>query len=248
MISFQNKGTALESFNPVMKLVVLIAFCVALFLSSDLTRTLALLLLLVALYMVARLSPKKLGGSRFIVTLSISLVLINLLFTRDGEILLKYHFLVITKAGIANGLQKASLFIGVVFSSMLFVATTNTSQFVNSIMQIGVPYRYAYMIVTSMSLAPVFQIEASTVRNAQVARGLSIDSGNVRKITKMARFTFMPLIMSALSKVDSLTISMEGRAFGIYKKRSYYRESKYRGSDILYFVIGMAAILLILLY
>ncbi|HPR41888.1 MAG TPA: energy-coupling factor transporter transmembrane component T [Candidatus Methanofastidiosa archaeon] len=248
MITFQNRGTVLESFHPVLKMVVLVTYCVALFMSDDLFRTALLLGLLALMYIMARLSPRRLGGLRFIITLSLSLVLINVLFTRDGDPLIKYHFLLITREGIENGILKASLFVGVIFSSMLFVSTTNTSQFVNGIMQIGVPYRYAYMIVTSMSLAPVFQIEASTVRNAQVARGLRIDAGSVGKIMKMARFTFIPLIMSALSKVDSLTISMEGRAFGIYKKRSYYRKCSMGASDVVSFSLSMAALLLIILY
>jgi len=169
---------------------------------------------------------------------------LEMLMSIDDAII-KYYFLVVTEEGIMNGLQKASLFVGVIFSSMLFVATTNTSQFVNGMMQVGMSYRYAYMIVTSMSLAPVFQIEASTVRNAQVARGLSIDAGNVGKIVKIVRFTFMPLIMSALSKVDSLTISMEGRVFGIYEKRSYYRECRIGAKDMAIFMAAFAILTLI---
>jgi len=248
MIRYKNNATMLGRFHPILKLFLLISICVSFFMVHDIIKLLLLLLTIAVLYLHSRVSPREVGGFRFFITLSIALIVINLLFTRDGETLFRYGFIIITKEGFLNGIQKTSLLIGVIFSSMLFVATTNTSQFANAIMQMGVPYRYAYMMVTSMSLAPVFQMEASTVRNAQVARGLRIDVGNISKIVNMARFTFMPLIVSALSKVDSLTISMDGRGFGIYKNRSYLKESKIRKMDMVIFISGLAVLTAICAY
>lgn len=55
----------------------------------------------------------------------------------------------------------------------------------------------------------------------------------------LARQFFMPLLVSALGKVDGLAVSMEGRCFGKYPTRTFFREVHPTRQD------GIAAILLL---
>ncbi|HEY3273004.1 MAG TPA: energy-coupling factor transporter transmembrane protein EcfT, partial [Methanocella sp.] len=54
-----------------------------------------------------------------------------------------------------------------------------------------------------------------------------------------ARFTMMPLVVSALSKVDVLVISMEGRAFGVKPGRTFIRDSRYAGRDAVVIILAL---------
>ncbi|MHC1605041.1 MAG: energy-coupling factor transporter transmembrane component T family protein [Candidatus Methanofastidiosia archaeon] len=242
MIRYQKKATIIDRFDPVLKLVLLVIFCLSFFLVNNILKTAGLLLMLAITFLVSRISTAQLGSARFFLTFSIILVLVNALFTKNGKIVFGYSSFIITEEGIIQGLQKAFLFLGIIFSSLLFVATTDTSKLSHSLMRTGLPYRYGFMLVMAISLAPVFWVEYSTVRNAQVARGLKADVGNVSKISKFARFTFVPLIISALSKVDSLTISMEGRGFGLYKRRTYLKNSDITKGDIALFLFSICLI------
>jgi energy-coupling factor transport system permease protein len=91
----------------------------------------------------------------------------------------------------------------------------------------------------------VFESEAGTVRCAQQARGLDIDGQGLRALINSARYTLLPLVVSALSKVDVLVISMEGRAFGIRPWRTTLRRSRFAASDLV--VLAVAVVLFVIL-
>jgi len=57
------------------------------------------------------------------------------------------------------------------------------------------------------------------------------------KVSLIIRYLFVPLVVSALSKVDSLTISMESRAFGLYQKRTYREQRSFTRRDWLQAVL-----------
>ncbi len=47
----------------------------------------------------------------------------------------------------------------------------------------------------------------------------------------LARQFFLPLLVSALSKVDAMAVSMEGRGFGQYRSRTFLREVRFSRAD-----------------
>ena len=83
-------------------------------------------------------------------------------------------------------------------------------------MRAGLPYRYGYALITALRLVPVFEQEGQTVYNAQLARGVQYDVRSLRRFLLLGRQFFLPLLVSALGKVDALAVSMEGRCFGKY--------------------------------
>ena len=48
---------------------------------------------------------------------------------------------------------------------------------------------------------------------------------------RAVKYLYVPLVISALSKVDELTISMENRAFGLYSARTYLNGEGLSGKD-----------------
>lgn len=58
-------------------------------------------------------------------------------------------------------------------------------------------------------------------------RGLRIDQAGLRGLVRSIRCTVGHLIVSALSRVDSLVVSMDGRAFGCKKTRTFVTEHRY---------------------
>jgi energy-coupling factor transporter transmembrane protein EcfT len=72
---------------------------------------------------------------------------------------------------------------------------------------------------------------------AQKSRGITPEVTGLRKIVRTIQYTFFPLLVSALSRVDSLSISMDGRGFGYGSDRSYLRKSFWRVSDTMVAVL-----------
>ncbi len=113
-------------------------------------------------------------------------------------------------------------FLNIVLSSHLFVSLTGAEDLAYALMQAGLPYRYGFALLTTMRFVPYFRMEANTVLKAQMAREWEWIA-QLEGIWLMARHTIIPVTVTALSKVDSLAVSMEGRCFGLYPDRTYRR-------------------------
>lgn len=174
---------------------------------------------------------------RTIFFFAVFIFLIQTLFTGEGSVL--YHLagkVAVTDTGLHNGAVTALRFWNIISASFLFVETTPGPQLAAALMQSGVPYRYAFLLVIAMRFIPVFGTEMNQVRNAQVARGLDLESGSVKKIWQMVKYTFLPLTVNALLRADVLAMSMEGRGFGMYSQRTYLHPIKFNRTDL---VVGL---------
>jgi energy-coupling factor transport system permease protein len=146
---------------------------------------------------------------------------------------------------ITNGIYIGGRFLALISLSYLFVLTTEPSALAYSLMQVGLPYRYGFVFITALRLVPIFEVEANTVYQAQLTRGVQYDVRSPRRFVILARQLILPLLVSALSKVDELAVSMEGRCFGKYATRTYRRVPSYSSKDVLalsLFVIGVLSV------
>jgi energy-coupling factor transport system permease protein len=98
-------------------------------------------------------------------------------------------------------------------------------------------------LVTAIRLVPIFEQEAIIVYEAQLARGVQYNRKNISKILSLANQFLLPMLVSALSKVDALAVSMEGRCFGKYPHRTFLRQVHYKKIDILGFVLLIITII-----
>jgi energy-coupling factor transport system permease protein len=127
----------------------------------------------------------------------------------------------------------AARFVSVVLLSYLFVLTTDPNGLAYGLMQAGVPYRYGFALITALRLVPIFEQEGQIVYRAQLARGVGYDTRSLRRLLTLARQFFLPMLISALGKVDALAVSMEGRCFGKHPSRTFLKEIHFTRRDIL---------------
>jgi len=250
-IKYEVGSTFLHRLNPLTKLLLLVAYSISIFtfdsLEVELFFFLAMLLIMVGLRSKALLS---LVMSKYLISFAVLIVAVQVLFTKGGALLLSiplvFFSIEVTTTGVLIGLVIAFRFLTIIMGSALFVFTTDPNDLAYALMQTGLPYRYGFMLVTAIRFIPVFEAEASTVRNAQVARGLEIDRGGVRSTMRTIRFTLLPLIVSALARVDVLVISMESRAFGYQRSRTFARKVRFTAIDAIISATALSlAVLLI---
>ena len=167
---------------------------------------------------------------RRLLTFIVLIALVQLIFTHYGSIIAYLipplapgfgPFFPITTVGIANAFNLAFRLINIVLASALFVASTDPSRFAAALTTLRIPYRYGYTLVLALRLVPLFDEESNTVQAAQQARGIPVDKGIIRGFFRRIRYTFMPLLFSALGRVDALTLAMDGRGFGYAPTRTY---------------------------
>jgi energy-coupling factor transport system permease protein len=221
-LTYMDNDSRLHRLHPLVKLVFLISFSLTVFLVPSCTGEIILFSLLLAGFSMAgqRLLffVQKL---RFILIFGLLILIVQVLSVKEGFLLWQLWRLSVWSEGLISGLTIMLRFINIIGSSYLFVVTTDPNRLSYSLMQMGLPYRFGFMLITALRFIPVFRLELEQVKNAQMAKGIDMEGLSPRKLIKAVKYLFVPLVISALSKVDSLTISMESRAFGLYPARSY---------------------------
>jgi len=218
----------LHRLHPLVKVLWLLWGTLFVFIVRDPKVVVIVLGLALASFSWAGLPLLQVRGMRLFFTTALVLGLLQVIFVREGAVLLEAGLLRVTLAGLASGIYVAGRFLCVILLSYLFVMTTDPNDLAYSLMRVGLPYRYGFALITALRLVPVFEQEGQIVYNAQLARGVRYDVRGLRhepgRFLTLARQFFLPLLVSALSKVDALAVSMEGRCFGKYPSRTFLRE------------------------
>ena len=129
---------------------------------------------------------------------------------------------------------------------LLFVCTTNPSEFAASLNRIGVSYKISYAVALALRYIPDIQREYRDISLAQQARGVEMNSKktSVIKRLKAAGAILIPLILSSMERIETISNAMELRGFGKNQKRSWYMGRKFSKMDILSIVICLLVMLL----
>jgi len=230
-ITYQPGTSFLHHLHPLVKLAWLIGSTTALFVIQKPAGVLIVLALAGIAFPLNDLKIHKVRGLRLFAFTALLLFLTQVFFARADTSLLQLGPLRVTEEGIARGIYTAGRLLAVILLSYLFVLTTEPNDLGYALMRAGLPYRYGFMLITALRLVPLFEQEAQTVYQAQLARGIAYDRGGLKRFFTLARQFFLPLLVSAMSKVDALAVSMEGRCFGKYPNRTFLREVTFTRRD-----------------
>ena len=77
--------------------------------------------------------------------------------------------------GIAMGLRLATF----VATGLIFLSTTRNEELTNGLIRMGLPYPVAFALSTSLRLVPTFVGAGATIIQAQMSRGLDLESGGI---------------------------------------------------------------------
>lgn len=107
--------------------------------------------------------------------------------------------------------------------ALLFIACTDPSEFAASLASIGVSYRIGYSVSLALRYIPDVQREYHNISQAQQARGIDL-SGKDKLFTRLKNSVaiLLPLILSSLNRIETVSNAMELRGFGKKKKRTWY--------------------------
>ena len=131
---------------------------------------------------------------------------------------------------------------------MLFICTTQPSEFASSLNHIGVSYRISYSVSLALRYIPAVMKEFNDISLAQQARGVELSGkAGVFKRLKSATSILMPLILSSLDRIEVVSNAMELRCFGREKNRTWYRAQPFLRNDYIAFFCGFLLIVISLL-
>jgi len=129
--------------------------------------------------------------------------------------------------GAAMGLRLAT-FVG---TGLIFLSTTRNEELINGLIRMGCPYPVAFALSTALRLVPTFAGAGATIIQAQISRGLDLESGNI--LNRIGKFIpqAVPLFIYALRHTNLLAMALESKGFSPESKRTMYYEPQMRGID-----------------
>ncbi len=140
--------------------------------------------------------------------------------------------------GMAMGLRLATF----VAIGLIFLSTTRNEELTNGLIRMGLPYPVAFALSTALRLVPTFAGAGATIVQAQVSRGLDLESGSIfRRAGKFIPLA-VPLFIYAIRHTNLLAMALESKGFNPQSKRTLYYEPQMRGLD--YIVITLLVIIL----
>ena len=128
---------------------------------------------------------------------------------------------------------------------LLFVCTTNPSEFAASLNRIGVSYRVSYAVALALRYIPDIQREFRDISLAQQARGTEMSKkASLVSRLKAASSILIPLILSSMERIETISNAMELRGFGKGKKRTWYSGRRFSKMDLLAMAVCVGLMLL----
>jgi len=128
---------------------------------------------------------------------------------------------------------------------LLFVCTTNPSEFAASLNKIGVKYSIAYSVALALRYIPDVQRQYHEISQAGQARGIEMSKkASLINRLRSASAILIPLILTSMDRIEIIANAMELRGFGKNKKRTWYMGRKFRAADIISMVICAGLVLL----
>ena len=117
---------------------------------------------------------------------------------------------------------------------LLFVCTTNPSEFAASLNRIGVSYKISYAVALALRYIPDIQREYRDISLAQQARGTEMSKkASLVDRLKAASTILIPLILSSMERIETISNAMELRSFGKNAKRTWYSGRKFSKMDMI---------------
>jgi energy-coupling factor transport system permease protein len=125
---------------------------------------------------------------------------------------------------------------------MIFLLTTNPSEFASSLNRVGVNYKASFAVALTLRYFPDIQRDYVDIYLAQQARGLELSN----KAKFMDRFKnslmiVIPLIFSTLDRIELISNAMDLRGFSKSKTRTWYTSRKLSKRDFV--AIGLSALI-----
>ena len=256
---YVNGNSFFHKLNPSVKLLIFILWSITVFAFLDLR--MGLLLLAVGLLMLSYAQiPFNIARNLFIAVIIFNLInaIFIVLIAHDyGVKLSGQETLLLNIAGFKIYFETCMyvLVISLKYLSLLpialiFIFTTHPSEFASSLNSIGLPYKLAYTFNIIFRYFPDIQNEFKTIAYAQAARGISFgkDEKSFLKRVKNLFGIMIPLINSALFRIDSITNAMDLRSFGKKTKRTWYNQTKFTKKDIICVIVSLAVFALFISY
>ncbi len=253
LFSYNTADTYIHRLSGLTKLACFLFLTFAVMFSYDLRVILLMMVLSVALMRVAKIRFSQIRGMLiYVLIFLVTNAVISFFFSPEQgvkiyntkHVIAEVWGVSLTWEQVFYQVTKFFKYASVVPLGMIFLLTTNPSEFASSLNGVGVNYKAAYAVALTLRYFPDVQRDYHDIYLAQQARGLEL-SAKARFFDrfKNSLLIVIPLIFSTLDRIELISNAMDLRGFSKSKTRTWYTWRKLSRQDILAMAVSGAILL-----
>ena len=258
-VSGNTEGFA-HRLDPRTKILLSLLFTLVIFIVSRPFAAACLSIGLIAVWIAAKMSFKKIAGYiKFLSLMVLLITLLQMLFGPGSHYIikpliprgvpliggagsLKWDGLVL---GLTSGLRLLSL----VLLLPLLTGTGSVQTIAQGLSRLHITYKTAFIISLVINLVPTIEEEARFIIDAQKLRGVHVfDEKNLWKKLTAYPALAVPLIISVMRRSQSMAYAMDSRAFGAYPNRTWLKPLRMKPLDYRAIIISVIYCSLVLYF
>lgn len=260
MLSYIKKDSPIHKLTGATKLIVFLLWAVAAMVTYDTRLLVGMLIIGLLSFKISKIEFKEISFVLYfiLIFLLLNAIMIFVFSPEEGVQIygsrtVLFHLVgsyTVTVEQLFYELNVVLKYFATIPMALLFILTTDPSEFAASLNKLGVSYKASYSVSIALRYIPDIQRDYKDIAFAQQARG--IDLSNKEKLFKRIKNSasiLMPLIFSSLERIDKISIAMELRAFGNSNKRTWYKRKDFTKNDyitiILFALIVLLSIILV---
>lgn len=215
-------NSVVHKLDPRMKLVLIIAAIVAIFLASTWIGYVAILAFIIFTIIISKVNVRFVArGLKPLWFIIILTFVLNTFFYSHGTIIAEWWIFKISQEGLYNAIRLAVRLLYLITVTTLLTLTTSPIALTDGLESLMKPlklirfpvHELAMMMTIAMRFIPTLLEETDKIMKAQTARGAEFDSGSVIKRAKGMVPLLVPLFVSAFRRADDLAFAMESRCY-----------------------------------
>ena len=234
-----------HNMDPRAKIVLLIAYLVAVFLADNFFALAAVIVFLILAVIFSRVPfGSVLRSVKMILFIIVFTAILNLFFyASDGELDILWQWKIITVSweAIINMIFLAMRLFLLVMGTSILTLTTTPVALTDGLESLLTPLKWirfpVHELALIMSIAlrfiPTLIDETNRIISAQKARGADFETGGLIRRAKAMIPVLVPLLVSSLRRAEELGDAMDARCYSGAKGRTKYKKLTFSWRDLL---------------
>lgn len=235
--------------DPRTKLIASVWFVILIFVASSFPSYGVLIALVLAAALISEIPLSYyINGLKPLTFLILVTVFFQLIFSQGETVIFELGWLEITQEGLINAIKIIFRFVLIVFMSTILTLTTTPLEIadgiealLNPLKKLKVPVQEIALVLSiALRFVPTLMQETEKIMNAQKARGVEFDDGNLLERMKKVVPLLIPLFISSIDRADQLAVAMTARGYQGGEHRTKLRQLIWKNIDFIVFGIFVA--------
>ena len=233
VFQYTRQDSVIHRLDPRAKLVMTIVLAAISLLFLDIFPLFLLLLVLMPLLALAKSVKRWLKSMKSLSILLVFILVFNTLLS-TSQFPLNHSIALVLRL------------IALMTSFSLFFLTVHPDELSQALIQMRIRFEFAFAMSMAMRYVPTLGQEAYAIMDAQKARGVELDKGNILKRIRNIVPIIVPLIIVSIRRALSIAESMESRGFGASENRTYMEKLAFRKRDWAIVITSLIALILVI--